>query len=72
MGQMGLSKLRPRKVPGPLFRRGAASVTRESCGWRDTFGLRRVCGGAYVVSPPNDTMAVVLTQPLFTGVLNRI
>ncbi|WZZ45798.1 hypothetical protein YC2023_042057 [Brassica napus] len=41
---MGLSKLGPWKVAGPPFRRDAASVTSESCAWRDIFGLRHVYG----------------------------
>ncbi|KFK35478.1 hypothetical protein AALP_AA5G289500 [Arabis alpina] len=57
MGQMDLSKFRPRKVPGPLIRRDAASVTRESYGSERHNQLRRMCG-AFVVSLTDDNMAV--------------
>ncbi|CAA0388202.1 unnamed protein product [Arabidopsis thaliana] len=61
MGHMGLSKFRPRKVPGPLIRRDAASVTRESCGGEIQIAETRVwslCGLS-----ADDIMAV---RQLFT------
>ncbi|CAN7094033.1 unnamed protein product, partial [Brassica rapa subsp. narinosa] len=35
-------KLESRKVAGPPIRRDAASVTRESCAWRDIAAETRV------------------------------
>ncbi|ESQ50412.1 hypothetical protein EUTSA_v10002143mg [Eutrema salsugineum] len=65
MGQMGLPKFRPRKVPGPLFRRDAASATRESCGGESQSAETRVWSLRGLSA--NDTMAV-----RFTTVIHRV
>ncbi|CAN8271032.1 unnamed protein product [Cochlearia groenlandica] len=61
MGLMGLSKFGPRKVPGPLFRRDAASATRDSCGETRVWSFRGL-------SLSDDIMAVNLQ--LFTYLVN--